>query len=88
MRRCTGICQCRTFHGKMPTGNSDAMPPFSNSVIVITGASTGIGRALALELAPQRPKLVLAARDQANGWSRWRPTAGGWGPKRWSCPPT
>ncbi len=41
------------------------MPPFSNSVIVITGASTGLGRALALELATQRPKLVLAARDQA-----------------------
>ena len=41
------------------------MPPLSNSVIVITGASTGLGRALALELAPQRPKLVLAARDQA-----------------------
>lgn len=41
------------------------MPPLSNSVIVITGASTGLGRALALELATQRPKLVLAARDQA-----------------------
>lgn len=41
------------------------MPPFANSVIVITGASTGLGRAIALELAPQRPKLVLAARDQA-----------------------
>jgi short-subunit dehydrogenase len=40
------------------------MPPLSNSVIVITGASTGLGRALALELARQRAKLVLAARDQ------------------------
>ncbi len=58
----------RTFHGQdaRATGqSSDAMPPFSNSVIVITGASTGLGRALALDLAPQRPKLVLAARDQA-----------------------
>jgi short-subunit dehydrogenase len=41
------------------------MPPFAKSVIVITGASSGLGRALALELAPQRPKLVLAARDAA-----------------------
>jgi short-subunit dehydrogenase len=30
----------------------------------LTGASAGIGRALELELAPQRPRLVLAARDQ------------------------
>ena len=31
----------------------------------MTGASSGIGRALCLELAPQRPRLVLAARDAA-----------------------
>jgi len=37
--------------------------PFESKTIVLTGASTGIGRALALELAPQRPRLVLAARD-------------------------
>jgi short-subunit dehydrogenase len=41
------------------------MVPFSGQTIVITGASTGIGRALALELAPRHPKLVLAARDAA-----------------------
>jgi short-subunit dehydrogenase len=36
---------------------------FENRVIVLTGASAGIGRALALELAPERPRLALAARD-------------------------
>ena len=33
--------------------------------ILVTGASQGIGRALCLALAPQRPRLVLAARDEA-----------------------
>lgn len=37
---------------------------FQNKVVVVTGASEGIGRALCLELAPQRPKLVLAARNE------------------------
>ena len=36
---------------------------FTNKVIVVTGASEGIGRALCLQLAPQKPKLVLAARN-------------------------
>jgi short-subunit dehydrogenase len=40
------------------------MGRFSDKTIIITGASEGIGRALALELAPQRPKLVLAARNE------------------------
>jgi short-subunit dehydrogenase len=39
--------------------------PYAEKVVVITGASQGIGRALCLELAPQRPRLVLAARDEA-----------------------
>jgi short-subunit dehydrogenase len=39
--------------------------PYSGKTIVLTGASQGIGRALALGLAPQRPRLVLAARDEA-----------------------
>ena len=39
------------------------MPPYTGKVIVLTGASQGIGRALALRLAEERPRLVLAARD-------------------------
>lgn len=39
------------------------MPPFADKAILVTGASSGIGRALCLELARQRPRLVLAARD-------------------------
>jgi short-subunit dehydrogenase len=41
------------------------MSEFSDNVVVITGASEGIGRALAMALAPQGPKLVLAARNVA-----------------------
>jgi short-subunit dehydrogenase len=36
---------------------------YAGKVVVVTGASQGIGRALCLELAPRRPRLVLAARD-------------------------
>ena len=39
------------------------MADFTDKVVIITGASEGIGRALALELAPSRAKLVLAARN-------------------------
>lgn len=41
------------------------MAEFTDKVIVLTGASQGIGKALALALAPQRPVLILAARDEA-----------------------
>ena len=41
------------------------MARYTGKVVVVTGASQGIGRALCLELAPQRPRLVLAARDEA-----------------------
>jgi len=37
---------------------------YTGRVVVVTGASQGIGKALALELAAQRPKLVLGARDE------------------------
>ena len=40
------------------------MNVFEDKVIIVTGASEGIGRALCLALAPQKPKLVLAARNQ------------------------
>ena len=41
------------------------MAEFAGKVIVLTGASQGIGKAVALALSPQRPVLVLAARDEA-----------------------
>ena len=44
---------------------------FENKVIVITGASEGIGAELARQLARDRPKLVLAARG-AEGLERVR----------------
>jgi short-subunit dehydrogenase len=37
---------------------------YEGKVVVLTGASVGIGRALALRLSRQRPRLVLAARDE------------------------
>ena len=39
------------------------MAEFTGNVVIVTGASEGIGRALCLALAPQRPKLVVAARS-------------------------
>ncbi len=41
------------------------MAVYAGRSIVVTGASSGIGKALCLALAPQKPKLVLAARDAA-----------------------
>jgi short-subunit dehydrogenase len=40
------------------------MAVFTDKVIIVTGASEGIGRALCLALAPQGPKLVLASRNK------------------------
>ncbi len=43
---------------------SPAVGELTGKVVVVTGASSGIGRALCLELAAERPRLVLAARDE------------------------
>ncbi len=41
------------------------MSELTGRTVVVTGASSGIGRALCLELAREHAKLVLAARDAA-----------------------
>src|SRR5579863_10723471 len=41
------------------------MGTFAGKTVLITGASEGIGRALALELAPEGPNLLLSARNAA-----------------------
>lgn len=41
------------------------MSELAGKTVIVTGASSGIGRAICLELARERPNLVLAARDEA-----------------------
>lgn len=38
--------------------------PFAEKAIIVTGASSGIGRALCLALAREHPRLLLAAREE------------------------
>ena len=40
-----------------------AFDTFENNVLIITGASSGIGEELALQLAPRKARLVLASRN-------------------------
>jgi short-subunit dehydrogenase len=42
------------------------MQSFAGKVVLITGSSAGIGRALARALAPERPRLALNARDEVS----------------------
>lgn len=41
------------------------MSVYRDKVVVVTGASQGIGKALCLALAAQKPRLVVAARDKS-----------------------
>ncbi|MCE9687560.1 SDR family oxidoreductase [Shewanella sp. AS16] len=45
------------------------MESFKDKVVLLTGASEGIGRALALALAPLGCKLLLSARNESRLWS-------------------
>jgi len=40
------------------------MAKFNNKVVIITGASEGIGRALSLKFAEQRAKVIISARNE------------------------
>jgi short-subunit dehydrogenase len=53
-------CKRHSFHNQSLVGF--IVSQFSEKTIVITGASDGIGAALARELAKEKPNLVLAAR--------------------------
>ena len=60
---------------------------YAGKTVVVTGASAGIGRALCLELAPQRPRLVLAARDEKR-LHALAEECRHWARRRWWRPPT
>ncbi len=77
--RCVQSTGCHeTSSGRLTIGHRRAAPhpimesPFSSRIIVIFGATGGIGSALARQLAPLGARLTLAARDN----SRLEPLAG------------
>ena len=63
MRTCTGTC--RLTPGSWATGMLDAERVPASRVLVVTGASSGIGRAVAEAAASRGNTLVLVARGAA-----------------------
>src|ERR687894_690121 len=61
-------CGCMDAHLEMGSANiryEDVMAaPLGDQVVVITGASQGIGRETALEMASRGASLVVAARNE------------------------
>jgi NAD(P)-dependent dehydrogenase (short-subunit alcohol dehydrogenase family) len=55
----------RTDQTKKTDSGAASMKPLTGKVVIVTGASRGIGRAIALRLARDGAKVVLAARDAA-----------------------
>jgi len=51
--------------GRSASSDETQSSPLAEKLVVITGASSGIGRATAQAFARQRARLVLAARDRA-----------------------
>jgi NAD(P)-dependent dehydrogenase (short-subunit alcohol dehydrogenase family) len=66
MRRKTPAAHEKSKDGDRPGGEPVPCAPMeiTNRVIVVTGASSGIGRATAVLLAAQGARVVLASRDE------------------------